>query len=70
VVDRARYSKRVCDPFCGQGTVLHVAESLGADSVGVDIDPKVCEITRKKEAPGDPALPRSPKQANSSAVNP
>ena len=29
------YSKRICDPFCGQGTTLHVAESLGADSVGV-----------------------------------
>ncbi len=42
-----RYSKRICDPFCGQGTALHVAESLGADSVGVDIDPAVCEIARQ-----------------------
>jgi 2-polyprenyl-3-methyl-5-hydroxy-6-metoxy-1,4-benzoquinol methylase len=39
-----RYTNRVCDPFCGQGTVLHVAEELGMDSVGVDIDPKVCEV--------------------------
>jgi hypothetical protein len=41
-----RYSKRTLDPFCGHGTVLHVAESLGADSVGVDIDPACCEIAR------------------------
>ena len=35
------HSKRICDPFCGQGTTLHVAESLGADS-----DPKVCEVAK------------------------
>lgn len=44
-----RYAKRICDPFCGHGTVLHVAESLGADSVGVDIDQKVCEVAKKFE---------------------
>ena len=42
-----RYSKRIWDPFCGHGTVLHVAESLGADSVGVNIDQKVCEVAKK-----------------------
>jgi len=42
-----RYTNRICDPFCGQGTVLHVAEELGIDSVGVDIDPKVCKIARR-----------------------
>lgn len=31
--------KRICDPLCGQGTVLHVAEEMGVDSIGVDIDP-------------------------------
>jgi SAM-dependent methyltransferase len=41
------FSNRVCDPFCGHGTVLHGAEELGVDSVGVDIDPKVCEIARR-----------------------
>lgn len=44
-----RYSKRICDPFCGHGTVLHVAESLGADSVGVDIDQKVCEVAKTSD---------------------
>jgi DNA modification methylase len=37
-----KFSNRVCDPFCGHGTVLHVAEELGMDSVGVDIDPECC----------------------------
>jgi DNA modification methylase len=42
-----RYTNRVCDPFCGHGTVLHVAEEIGMDSVGVDIDPKVCDVARQ-----------------------
>jgi hypothetical protein len=42
-----KFSNRVLDPFCGHGTVLHVAEELGMDSVGVDIDPKVCEVARQ-----------------------
>jgi hypothetical protein len=44
-----RFTKRVCDPFCGQGTVLQVAEQMGLHSVGVDIDPKVCEVARQFE---------------------
>jgi len=39
-------SNRVCDPFCGYGTTLHVAEELGMDSVGVDIDAACCEAAR------------------------
>jgi hypothetical protein len=42
-----RYTNRVCDPFCGQGTVLQVSEEMGLHSVGVDIDPKVCKIARR-----------------------
>jgi hypothetical protein len=38
-----KFSNRVLDPFCGHGTILHVAEELGMDSVGVDIDPACCE---------------------------
>lgn len=41
-----RFTNRVCDPLCGQGTVLHVAEELGMDSVGVDIDPACCEAAQ------------------------
>jgi hypothetical protein len=39
-------SNRVLDPFCGHGTVPHVAEELGMDSVGVDTDPECCEAAR------------------------
>ena len=42
-----RFSSRVLDPFCGHGTVLHVAEELGMDNVGVDIDLKVCKVAKK-----------------------
>ena len=42
-----RFSSRVLDTFCGHGTVLHVPEELGMDSVGVDIDPKVFKVAKK-----------------------
>lgn len=29
----------VCDPFCGTGTTVEVAQRMGFDAVGVDIDP-------------------------------
>lgn len=41
-----KFSNHVLDPFCGYGTVLHVAEELGMNSVGVDIDPKCCEAAQ------------------------
>ena len=44
------FSNRVLDPFCGYGTTLHVAEELGMDSVGVDIDEKCCEKARNFKA--------------------
>ncbi len=30
------------DPFCGQGTVLAMANALGIDSVGIELSPKRC----------------------------
>jgi hypothetical protein len=33
----------ILDPFCGRGTIPAVAEALGFDAVGVDIDPAQCE---------------------------
>jgi hypothetical protein len=39
-----RYTRCICGAFCGYDTVLHVTESLVVDSVGVDIDQKVCEL--------------------------
>jgi hypothetical protein len=34
------------DPFCGRGTVPAVADALGANAIGVDIDPQQCEAAR------------------------
>ena len=36
----------VVDPFCGRGTVLAVAESMGFDAIGVDISARRCKAAR------------------------
>ena len=41
-------SDLVLDPFAGSGTTLEVAEQLNRNSVGIEIDPKYCEIIRKR----------------------
>lgn len=38
----------VCDPFCGSGTTLVEASSLGIDSVGADISEFNCLLSRVK----------------------
>lgn len=40
----------VCDPFCGTGTTLLEAESMGIHSIGIDFDPKMYEICKKNLA--------------------
>ena len=40
----------LCDPFCGTGTILLEAESMGIHSIGIDFDYKMCEITRENLA--------------------
>ena len=37
----------VCDPFCGTGTTLLEAESMGIHGIGLDYDKKMCEITKE-----------------------
>ncbi len=37
----------VCDPFCGTGTTLLEAESMGIHGIGLDFDEKMCSSTRK-----------------------
>jgi len=37
----------VCDPFCGTGTTLLEAESMGIKAIGVDFDEKMCEISKE-----------------------
>lgn len=39
-------TKTVVDPFCGQGTVLAVANELGFDAIGVDLSAKRCRKAR------------------------
>ena len=42
--------KTLCDPFCGTGTILLQAESMGIKSIGIDFDSLMCNITRKNLA--------------------
>jgi tRNA (guanine10-N2)-dimethyltransferase len=42
--------KILCDPFCGTGTILLEAESMGIKSVGIDFDKIMCNITTKNLA--------------------
>jgi len=39
-------ARRVVDPFCGKGTVLAVANSLGLGALGVEISAKRCRAAR------------------------
>ena len=40
----------ICDPFCGTGTILLEAESMGMHSIGIDFDKIMCKITKKNLA--------------------
>jgi hypothetical protein len=48
-------TRTVVDPFCGQGTVLAVANSLGLGAVGVDLSAKRCRAARRLVLVGDQA---------------
>jgi hypothetical protein len=39
-------TRTIVDPFCGWGTVLAVANSLGLDAVGVDLSSRMCRRAR------------------------
>jgi len=41
----------VLDPFCGCGTTLVEAQQLGLPSIGIDLNPIACLITRVKTTP-------------------
>jgi tRNA (guanine10-N2)-dimethyltransferase len=40
----------LCDPFCGTGTILLEAESMGIKSIGIDFNKKTCETAKKNLA--------------------
>ena len=48
----------VFDPFCGSGTTLTEAQRLGLPSVGIDLNPIACLISRVKTAPPPPRFER------------
>ena len=41
--------KTILDPFCGQGTALAAANSVGIDAIGVDIGNRRCRKARELE---------------------
>jgi tRNA (guanine10-N2)-dimethyltransferase len=44
---RLNDDETVCDPFCGTGSTLLEAESMGIRSIGIDFDKKMCEISKR-----------------------
>ena len=41
----------VLDPFCGSGTTLTEAQRIGLPSIGIDLNPIACLLSRVKTAP-------------------
>lgn len=38
----------ILDPFCGSGTTMKVAQDLGRSCIGVEINPRYCEMIKKR----------------------
>ena len=49
-LSQIKEGKTLCDPFCGTGTILLEAESMGIHSIGIDFDKIMCKITKKNLA--------------------
>jgi len=45
-----REGKTLCDPFCGTGTILLEAQSMGIQGIGIDFDFEMCGITKRNLA--------------------
>ncbi len=43
-------NETLCDPFCGTGTILLEAESMGIRSIGIDYDKRMCDGAKKNLA--------------------
>jgi hypothetical protein len=51
-------TRLVVDPFCGHGTVLAVANTMGFDALGIDIGAKRCRAARALNVDVDEDAPR------------
>ncbi|MXX88732.1 MAG: site-specific DNA-methyltransferase [Boseongicola sp. SB0677_bin_26] len=57
----------VLDPFCGSGTTLVESQRLGVPSVGVDLNPIACLMTRVKTSPLPPEFGKWARRVASAA---
>lgn len=44
---RIRDDETVCDPFCGTGSTLLEAKSMGINAIGIDFDKRMCNISKE-----------------------
>lgn len=44
---RIKEGQTVCDPFCGTGSTLLEAGSMGINAVGIDFDKRMCQISEE-----------------------
>ena len=47
----------VLDPFCGSGTTLRAAKTLGRDYFGIDINPEAVRIAESRLNPTQQEIP-------------
>ena len=59
----------VLDPFCGSGTTLVEAQRIGLPSVGIDLNPIACLISRVKTAPAPLNIDRMAEEIADAARN-
>ena len=44
---RLKERETVCDPFCGTGTTLLEAETMGISSIGIDFNEEMYQMAKK-----------------------
>jgi tRNA (guanine10-N2)-dimethyltransferase len=49
-LSQLKEGRTICDPFCGTGTILLEAESMGIHGTGIDFDKNMCNIAKENLA--------------------